>query len=105
MDQGRIVESGPPLNLYEDTASLFRRLCDTKVFPSFVLMEGSPADQMYQRIGIRDILKIRDDASDAVLRTRRASKPRTREVPGRLHQRQPLTSAYLDVPTVFARFF
>lgn len=31
MDQGRITESGPPLVLYEDTTSLFRRLCDTKV--------------------------------------------------------------------------
>jgi ATP-binding cassette subfamily C (CFTR/MRP) protein 1 len=31
MDQGQIVESGTPLNLYEDTASLFRQMCDTKV--------------------------------------------------------------------------
>lgn len=58
-----------------------------------------------KRIGIRDILKIRDDASDAVLLSRRIARPRTRDIPGRLHQRQPLTSAYLDVPTVFARFF
>ena len=42
MDQGRIVESGPPLTLYEDTTSLFRRLCDTKVCTSFVLVEGIP---------------------------------------------------------------
>jgi ABC-type multidrug transport system fused ATPase/permease subunit len=31
MDQGRIVESGTPLHLYEDTASMFRQLCETKV--------------------------------------------------------------------------
>ncbi|RZJ34321.1 MAG: ABC transporter ATP-binding protein, partial [Chryseobacterium sp.] len=31
MDHGQIVESGTPLNLYEDTASLFRQMCDTKV--------------------------------------------------------------------------
>jgi ABC-type multidrug transport system fused ATPase/permease subunit len=31
MDQGRIVETGTPLVLYEDTSSLFRSLCDTKV--------------------------------------------------------------------------
>jgi energy-coupling factor transporter ATP-binding protein EcfA2 len=31
MDHGQIVESGTPLSLFEDTASLFRQMCDTKV--------------------------------------------------------------------------
>lgn len=106
MDKGRITETGPPLVLYDDTTSLFRRLCDTKVC-DYTPLQASAVELTTdrQRLGIRDILKIRDDASNALLRSRRAARPpSTRETPGRAYQ-QGSASAYLDVPTVFARFF
>ena len=37
MVHGQIVESGTPLSLFEDTASLFRQMCDTKVRDPFIL--------------------------------------------------------------------
>ncbi|WRT69583.1 uncharacterized protein IL334_006572 [Kwoniella shivajii] len=47
MDEGKVVEFDTPINLFEDTSSIFRNLCDTKN-----LTKG-------------ELLKIREDASRA----------------------------------------
>ena len=103
MDHGQIVESGTPLSLFEDTASLFRQMCDTKVRdPSYCPLRWLIC---FQKLGMRDILKIRDDASTALIRSQRAAYPRTRDTPGRTGARYGSATTYLDITSVFARYF
>lgn len=51
MDKGRITESGRPLALYEDTTSLFRQLCDTKVRHTLVYLSDRASDKGRKALG------------------------------------------------------